>query len=72
MPQFQDASTVKNALIWAFEVDGVILLLMEEILHQLRLVVFPTIYRVSYIPDGAGFQPSTVSYSFIYCVCVFV
>ena len=41
---------------------------MEEILHQLRLVVFPTIYRVSYIPDGAGFQPSTVCYSFIVCV----
>ena len=33
---------------------------MAEILHQLRLVVFPIIYRVSYIPGGAGFQPSTV------------
>ncbi len=33
---------------------------MEEILHQLRLVVYPIIYRVSYIPGGAGFQPSTV------------
>ncbi len=29
--------------------------------HQLRLVVFPIIYRVSYIPAGClGFQPSTV------------
>ena len=28
--------------------------------NQLRLVVFPIIYRVSYIPGGAGFQPSTV------------
>ena len=37
-----------------------ILLLMAEILHQLRLVVFPIIYRVSYIPGGARFQPSTV------------
>ena len=37
-----------------------ILLLMAEILHQLRLVVYPIIYRVLYIPGGAGFQPSTV------------
>ena len=29
--------------------------------HQLRLVVHPNIYRVSYIPGGAGFLPSTVS-----------
>ena len=38
-----------------------VLLLMAEILHQLRLVVYyPTIYRGLYIPGGAGFQPSTV------------
>ncbi len=35
-------------------------LLMAKILHQLRLVVYPIIYRVSYIPGGARFQPSTV------------
>ena len=34
---------------------------MAEILHQLRLVVYPIIYRVLYIPGGASFQPSTVS-----------
>ena len=34
-------------------------LLMAEILHQLRLVVYLIIYRVSYIQGGAGFQPST-------------
>ena len=43
------------------------LLLMAEILHQLRLVVFPIIYRVS-APSfrwlGMGFQPSTVSPNF--------
>ena len=34
---------------------------MAEILHQLRLVVFPIIYKVLYIPGGClGFQPSTV------------
>ena len=33
----------------------------ENPANQLRLVVFPIIYRVSYIPGGAGFQPSTVS-----------
>ncbi len=44
-----------NWMIWS------VLLLMAEIWHQLRLVVYPIIYRVSYIPGGAGFQPSTVS-----------
>ena len=33
---------------------------MEEILHQLRLVVYPIIYRVLCIPGGAGFLPSSV------------
>ncbi len=35
------------------------LLLMAEILHQL-IGIYPIIYRVSYIPGGARFQPSTV------------
>ena len=43
-----------------------------EILHQLRLVVYPIIYRVSYIPGGAGFQPSTVPSQFEPCWAVFV
>ena len=29
-----------------------VILLMEEILHQLRLVVYPIIYKVLYIPGG--------------------
>ena len=33
------------------------LLLMDKILHQLRLVVYPIIYMVLYIPGGAGFCP---------------
>ena len=37
-----------------------VLLLMEQILHQLRLVVYPIIYKVLNIPGGAGFLPSTV------------
>ena len=40
------------------------ILLMEEILHQLRLVVYrvyPMIYKGFYIPGGClGFLPSTV------------
>ena len=36
------------------------ILLMEEILHQLIYVVYPTIYQVLYIPGGAGLLPSTV------------
>ena len=41
------------------------LLLMAEKkgVHQLRLVVYPIIFRVSYIPGGARFQPSTVSFA---------
>ena len=33
-----------------------LVLLMEEILYQSRLVAYPVIYRVLYIP-GAGFLP---------------
>ena len=45
-----------------FGPDEKIILLMAEIrkTHQLRLVVYPIIYRVSYIPGGARFQPSPV------------
>ena len=38
---------VKNDCKTSHTVDG------SEILHQLRLVVYPTIYRVVYIPGGA-------------------
>ena len=41
--------------------DGFLLLMAEKPANQLRLVVFPISCRVSYIPGGAGFQPSTVS-----------
>jgi len=38
------------------------LLLMAEIWreNQLRLVVYPMIYKVLYIPGGAGISPSAV------------
>jgi len=42
------------------ETTETLVLLMEEILHQLRLAVYPIIYKVLYIPGGAGFLPSTV------------
>ncbi len=38
------------------------ILLMEEILHQLMAGKYPIIYRVLYIPGGAGFLPSIVWY----------
>ena len=40
------------------------ILLMEEILHQLigTLVLYPIIYRVLYMPGGAGLLPSTVAF----------
>ncbi len=34
----------------------------SEILHQLRLIVYPIVYKVLYIPGGAGFLPSTVAW----------
>ncbi len=34
--------------------------------NQLRLVVYPIIYRVLYIPGGAGFLPSTVPPSVLF------
>ena len=37
------------------------ILLVEEILHQLRSAVYPIIYKLLYISSGAGFLPSTVS-----------
>ena len=37
------------------------LLLMAEIHQLIGTVVYPIIYRVLYIPGGAGFLPSTVS-----------
>ena len=32
-----------------------VVVLMAEILHQLRSVVYPVTYKVLYIPGGAGF-----------------
>ena len=42
----------------------------SEILHQLRLVVYPIIYRVVDIPGGAGSFPSTVWFLASNC-CIF-
>jgi len=50
-----------GAMTWMTRFDqvpSIDILLMEEILHQLRLVVYPIIFRVLYIPGGClGFQP---------------
>ena len=48
-------------LVKCWFTTGGYILLIDKILHQLRLVVYPIIYKVSYIPGGAGFRPSTVS-----------
>ena len=52
-----------------------VLLLMAEILHQLRLVVSPIICNALYIPGGAGFLPATVvhsNYCFFNSTCVLI
>ena len=38
------------------------ILLVEQIQNQLRLVVYPIIYKVLYIRGGVGFLPSTLSW----------
>ena len=60
----------------ALHIVTVFIQLMAEILHQLRLVVYPIIYKVFYIPGGAGFQPSTVGFNvsislFLFCSFLF-
>ena len=37
-----------------------LLMVQKSGVHQLRLVVYPIIYKVLYIPGGAGCLPSTV------------
>ena len=39
---------------------ALLLMVQKSSDHQLRLVVYPIIYKVIYIPSGAGFLPSTV------------
>ena len=53
-----------NPIITLQQVKWSSILLMEEILPQLRLVVYPIIYWVLNIPNGAGFLPSTVLEAF--------
>ena len=38
----------------------ILLMVQKSGVHQLRLAVYPVIYKVLYIPGGAGFLPSTV------------
>ena len=49
--------TIRTAvtIMCCFTVDG------GNPANQLRLVVYPILYRALYIPGGARFQPSTVS-----------
>ena len=49
--------------VFIFSQSPQLVISSAEILHQL-IGIFPIIYRVSYIPGGAGFQPSTVGHSF--------
>ena len=54
-------SLAKAEVRWKEGVFLPMILLMDKILHQLRLVVYPIIYKVLYIPGGClGFRPSTV------------
>ena len=44
--------SASRLMVFVWKIQDVDILLMAEILHQLRLVVFPIIYRVSYISSG--------------------
>ena len=43
------------------KIGSLLLMVQKSGLHQLRLVVYPIIYRVSYISGGAGFLPTVGS-----------
>ena len=43
---------------------NILLMVQKSGVHQLRLVAYPIIYRVLYIPGGVGFLPSTVCSSY--------
>ncbi len=49
------ASTIWYSYCWWFRNPA----------NQLMLVVYPIIYKVLYIPGGAGFLPSTVCFNYI-------
>ena len=64
---YQGTSPLNKHLGWNFslfpttkQVNGFNSLLLFIAANQLRLVVYPIIYRVLCIPGGAGFLPSTV------------
>ena len=65
---FKDKKTIEDLNSQHDIVLFVQTVFMAEILHQLRLVVFPIVDRVSYILGGAGFQPSTVSWCHVIMV----
>ena len=44
--------SASRLMVFVWKIQDVDILLMAEILHPLRLVVFPIIYRVSYISSG--------------------
>ena len=61
----REEEQAKAAKALLFAVFFGIILLMAEVLHYL-IGVYPIIYRVLYIPGGAGFLPSTVLPSFLW------
>ena len=48
---FEVLNDLRKAQVGPMEMFIAFILLMEEILHQLRLVVYPSIHRVLYITD---------------------
>ena len=50
-------------LVAGWPYDAILLMAEIQLYNQLRLVVYPIIYRVSYIRGGAGFLPCLSSFS---------
>ena len=48
-------------ILWGQRCSLILLMVQKSGVHQVRLVVHPIIYKVLYIPGGAGCLPSTVS-----------
>ncbi len=58
--RFPKAHRVRGCHNLSFKTGLLLSMVLKSCGHQLRLVIYPNIYKVLYIPGGAGFQPSTV------------
>ena len=64
-------SCVRYSDSWGSPTD-ILLMVQKSCGHQWRLVVYPMIYKVLYIPGGARFIPSTVCINSLSDVYIYI